>query len=193
VNQTGLAAWSAVLSGVLALDTNSIPLAIQPAGVSYEVQAIVDGINSWRTNASFRGVTSPGMPGCFTNVGGVLAVPELTVNSPYLGSSGGANISSSNNIAITDAVVERVPQQIMSLLKLGDEPRFVIYAYGQSLKPAERSIVQSGSFTGICTNYQITGETAVRAVVRVDGASMNDPKPYQPRVVVESYNVLPPD
>ena len=33
----------------------------------------------------------------------------------------------------------------------------------------------------------ITAETAIRAVVRVEGA------PNQPRLVVESYNVLPPN
>jgi hypothetical protein len=56
--------------------------------------------------------------------------------------------------------------------------------------------------TGLCTNYQVTAETAMRAVVRVEGTSdpqyvsgRTDPlgRSYPPRVVVESYNVLPPD
>ena len=192
VNQTNLAAWSAALSGVIVLDTNGNPQAIQPAGVSPELQTIVNGINSWRTNAGFSGITNNGL-GWFANVGGVLAVPELTVNSPYLGSTAGNNISTSGNTNITDAGVERIPQQTMSLLRLGDQPRFVIYAYGQSLKPADRSIVQAAPYTGLCANYQITGESAIRAVVRVEGVSVNDPKPFRPRLVVESYNNLPPD
>ena len=77
-------------------------------------------------------------------------------------------------------------QQILSLLKVG-EPRFVIYAYGQSLKPADRSILSSGPFTGMSTNYQITGETATRTLIRIEGA------PNKPRAVIESFNVLPPD
>ena len=84
-------------------------------------------------------------------------------------------------------MVERIPQQIMGLLRGGEQPRFVIYSYGQALKPAERSLVTSGPFFGMCTNYQIMAETATRAVVRVEGA------PNNPRVVLEEFNVLPPD
>ncbi len=75
----------------------------------------------------------------------------------------------------------------MSLLTLNRTPRFVIYAYGQSLRPANHSIVTSGPHFNLCTNYQITAEVAARAVVRVDGAPTNS------HVVVESFNFLPPD
>jgi hypothetical protein len=111
-------------------------------------------------------------------MGDILAAPELTIASPYL--LGGTNI-------VNDAVVERIPQQIMGLLRGGEKPRFVIYSYGQTLRPAEHSIVPSGQFFGLCTNYQITAEVATRAVVRIDGA------PRNPHAVVESFNVLPPD
>ena len=64
----------------------------------------------------------------------------------------------------------------------------MVYSFGQSLKPAERSLVTAGGpFFRMCTNYQITAEAATRAVVRIDGA------PANPHAVVESFNVLPSD
>jgi hypothetical protein len=88
---------------------------------------------------------------------------------------------------LSDAAYERLPQQVMSLLSVGG-PRFVIYGYGQALRPADNSVVNSrGPFFGLCTNYQITAEVGIRAVVRVDGA------PANPHLAVESFNVLPPD
>ena len=92
---------------------------------------------------------------------------------------------------MNDEVYERIPQQIMGLLRTGDQPRFLIYSYGQTLKPAAKSVIPNSifgnQFVGLCTNYQITAEVATRAVVRIDGA------PKNPHMVVESFNVLPPD
>ena len=91
-------------------------------------------------------------------------------------------------MGISDEMYEWLPQQVMSLLREGS-PRYVIYCYGQALKPAPNSLVTSGgSSFGMCTNYQVVAESAARAVVRVDGAGT--PAPH---VVVESYNPLPPD
>jgi hypothetical protein len=71
---------------------------------------------------------------------------------------------------------------------MDDNPRFVVYSYGQALKPADRSIYTvSGPYFGLCTNYQVTAEVATRAVVRIDGA------PANPHAVIESFHVLPPD
>ena len=74
---------------------------------------------------------------------------------------------------LNDAACERLPQQILGLLKCDHTPRFVVYSFGQTLKPAERSIVTSGPFVGLCTNYQIMAEAATRAVIRVEGAPAN--------------------
>ena len=63
----------------------------------------------------------------------------------------------------------------------------MVYAFGQALKPADRSLVTSGQFARLCTNYQIMAEAATRAVLRVEGAPTNS------HIVVESFNVLPPD
>ena len=81
--------------------------------------------------------------------------------------------------------MERIPRQVLSLLKT-DEPRMVIYSFGQSLKPAERSLVTLGNYYNICTNYQITGELVTKTVLRFEEA------PYKPRTVVESFSILPP-
>jgi len=82
--------------------------------------------------------------------------------------------------------VERLPQQILGLLKI-DEPRFVIYAYGQALRPAPNSRITSGPYAGMYENYQITAESALRAVVRVEGA------PEKPHLIVEQFHWLGPD
>ena len=105
-------------------------------------------------------------------------MPELSTNSPYLIPGG---------LGASDAVMERIPQQILGLLRGGEQPRFVVYCYAQSLKPANNSKVTGGPYFNLCTNYQITAESAIRAVVRIDGA------PGNPRATVESYDVLPPD
>ena len=218
VNQSGLAAWSAVLSGVVALTNDTpdaslnafkpgvkpsySPVVIEPAGAAVvgnvPVRRLVDSINATRASTNFNG--------SFKHLGDILAVPEFTVGaqtnyagtfpngywtnaSPFL-NFGDPKSPTSPKIqeirGLSDAAYERIPQQVMSLLR-GPETRFVVYAYGQSLKPAERSIVQASGFSGMVTNYQITGEIATRSVVRIDGGTTNA------HAVVESFNFLPPE
>src|SRR5205823_759765 len=108
VNQSGMAAWSAILSGVIVntnVDTNSWGV-IQPAGVYNQLDTntwsplvhIVSAINDIRT-------TNYG--GGFRKLGDILSVPELTVRSPFL--------DSDTNV-LSDEVYERIPQQILGLL-----------------------------------------------------------------------------
>jgi hypothetical protein len=239
INQANLAAWSAVLSGVVALTNTSpggalfAPLVIQPAG-NYDslnpntwppLVRIVEGINRTRANPNLF------PQGTFKHLGDILAVPELSVigdplfvpsptdpkktqgdwywtnKSPYLELGGpvagdiktAPSPTSWQQATLNDAACEWLPQQVMSLLRLG-EPRFVIYAYGQALHPAVNSVLTSGPYFQMCTNYQITAEVATRAVVRVEGSpdprNRNHPdvkKRYPPHLVVESYNFLAPD
>ena len=209
INQTNLAAWSAVLGGVVVL-TNSAwtnaagdmlidanrnpiptPMTVQPAGfynattplISWPpVARIVNGINRVRANTNLASLVFTNRS--FQSLGDILAVPELTVASPFLNT----NIQPrSQNYALTDAACERIPQQILGLLKCDHTPRFVVYSYGQALKPADRSLVTSGAFSRLCTNYQVMAEAATRAVIRVEGA------PTNPRIIIESFNILPPD
>ncbi|HEU5124490.1 MAG TPA: hypothetical protein VFW05_10545 [Verrucomicrobiae bacterium] len=199
INQENLAAWSAVLSGVV-LMTNAQTgewTVIQPAAFSTNVQYIVDGINTARANTNI--IDGPVFPNQqFAHLGDILSAPQLTDQSPYLPVVGAAEFE---NFGINDTVMERIPQQIMSLLSFSHSPRFVIYSYGQTLRPAEGSVIRSfGQFYGMCTNYQITAETATRAVVRVEGSlnpadrnNSDQSRRYPPRIVVEQFNLLPPD
>jgi len=212
VNQTNLAAWSAVLSGVSVL-TNSVngvvgPSLISPAGV-YDtnnltpVAAIVQGINATRANTnSQKGAVLVFPNGYFQHAGDVLATPQLSVASPFINTNGIDNPNNSSANGISDEVMERIPQQIMSLLTLNQTPRFVIYSFGQTLHPADHSLVTGGAFNGLCTNYQITAESATRAVVRVEGTPDqrftggkvdSQGRSYPPHIVVEQFNVLGPD
>ena len=194
INQTNFAGWTAVLAGVPVL-TNLPPLLSSQGGVvvttnllielsSPQLKLINEGIYTVRTQRQDK---------IFRRLGDLLSVPELsigqsflfpgqTVTSPFI------NISSTEDMlyGLNDVAVERIPQQILSLLKVGDS-RFVIYAYGQSLKPADRSIMMSGPFYGICTNYQVTGEVATRTVLQIEGTLRN------PRAVVKGFNILPSD
>jgi len=179
VNQTNLAAWSAILSGVNVLTNTTGSIFIPPAGdynAPTGIVAIVNGIINARTN--FPNLS-------YQRLGDILAAPELTVASPF--------ISTVNMNELNDEVVERIPQQILGLLKGGEQPRFVIYAFGQALKPAPQSIISGGPYLGVCTNYQITAEVATRSVVRIDDALPVPGRPYRPHAVIESFNVLPPD
>ncbi len=58
--------------------------------------------------------------GVFTQLGEILSVPNLTVASPFLNTS-------NPTVQLNDAAYERIPQQIMSLLRVG-QPRYVIFA-----------------------------------------------------------------
>jgi hypothetical protein len=208
VNQTNLAAWSAVLSGVNVLSnsaTGPLPMLINPAGV-YDstnptpVALIVNAINATRANTnSQNGAALVFQNGFFQHAGDVLATPQLSVASPFINTNG---LQSRTGGGLTDEVVERIPQQIMSLLTLNQTPRFVIYSYGQTLHPADHSLVTGGAFNGLCTNYQITAESATRAVVRVEGTPDqsftggkvdSQGRSYPPHIVVEQFNVLGPD
>jgi hypothetical protein len=205
INQTNLAAWSAVLGGVVvftnSLDADANPLlsprVIQPAGV-YDafntstwppLVRIVNAINRMRASAYVVGTNVfPVFRGySFQSLGDILAVPELTVASPFLNTNTLPSDSYYPNDSLTDAAYERIPQQILGLLKCDHSPRFVVYSFGQALKPADRSLVTSGPFSRLCTNYEIKAEAATRAVLRVDGAPTNS------HIVIESFNVLPPD
>ena len=105
---------------------------------------------------------------------------------------------------------EWLPQQTMSLLRCAGSPRYVIYCYGQALKPAPNGIYTGGgAFFGMVTNYQIVSEIATRAVVRFGSTVTNVityasdfstytnwftvPVVTNNNAVVESFNVLSPD
>ncbi len=129
---------------------------------------IARSINSRRD--TLMGVNKP-----FALTGQVLATPELTVNFPFQ-----MNWS-------RDLDFESIPQQLLPLLRVEDEPIYIVYAWGQSLKPDEKSIVTSPTNAGFVGNYVVTGQVGTRTVFRVKNSNPGQP----PRMVVESFKALP--
>ncbi len=239
----GLAAWSALFSGLVTVSNNAPDLAInprfapqsqtqppfytatnifQPAGAYYNpalslplqpaLVQIVNGINSTRANTNLFQL------GAFAHVGDILAVPQLTEQSPFLhwyNWNGGNPVYDGVQITngISDEMYEWLPQQALSLLRCSSSPRYVIYCYGQALKPAPNGIYTGGNqFFGLVTNYQVVAETAARAVVRFNSMVTNVitgtpiviggvtnwnwttvPVVTNNSAVIEQFNVLPPD
>ena len=183
-NQTHLAAWSAVFGGLVVPDnltggyTNILPAG--PDTVNSAVALLLNGTQG--INATRAATTNAdGVIGAFEHVGDIVRTPALTELSPFL-----AGLDATNGIS--DELYEWLPQQTLGLLRLSSTPRYVIYCYGQTLRPAPGSVVTaSGTTFGLITNYQITAESAARAVIRVDNATTK-----ALRVVVESYTPLPP-
>ncbi|MES1180782.1 MAG: hypothetical protein ABUL66_02860, partial [Verrucomicrobiota bacterium] len=207
VNQTHLAAWSALFSGVVAL-TNNLPdivfthtssapsnswLVVQPAGVGGMFSALgnlVTNINNSR--AIYTNVD--GVVGTFEHKGDILSVAALTEQSPFLN----WNSAAQQQKGISDEVYEWLPQQMLSLLTCPTGPRYVVYCYGQALKPAQDALVTSsdplangGTSFGLVTNYQVVAESAARAVIRLDRHASATGTNFT--ATVESYNPLPPD
>ena len=245
---SGLAAWSAVFSGTVVLSNNldnataagishiqyQSPLPgypapsytymnIQPVGTwtvltNTALGQIVEGINN--TRAAF--VNADGLVGSFEHAGDILSVPQFTEQSPFLDVT---NKLTGNYIAqltngISDEMYEWLPQQTMSLLRCADSPRYVIYCYGQTLKPAPNAIysgsIGNGAYFGLVTNYQVVSEISTRAVVRFNSTMTNFigtntatvyngtipnlitnwyslPAVTNNSAVIESFNILPPD
>jgi hypothetical protein len=178
---------------------------VEPAGVGGVNSALgrlVNGINQKR--ATFT--NADGLVGTFEHVGDILSVLQLTDQSPFLRTvtNGIADVIQQQN-GISDEMYEWLPQQTMSLLRVGGSPRYVIYCYGQSLKPAPDSVQNSGGrYFGMITNYQIVSEIATRAVVRFNSTVTNVirtdginwfsvPMVTNNNAVIESFNLLPPD
>jgi hypothetical protein len=219
---SSLAAWSALFSGVVAIfnnaaDSSSIRfnshpqyqnssisntfVIIQPAGPAGTNSALgrlVNGINQKRANFT----NADGLVGTFEHVGDILNVPQLTEQSPFLNLDSGVQLTN----GVSDEMYEWLPQQTMSLMRASGSPRYVIYCYGQALKPAPNSIYTGGGqFFGMVTNYQVVSEIATRAVVRFGSTVTNVvttnffgnwvsmPMATNNNAVIESFNILPPD
>ena len=102
VNNPGPSAWAAQFDGVLAL-TNSLPEAtLVLSSNSPAVAAVTSAIESARL----------GQPnGSFQNIGDVLAVPQLSAQSPFLDLSQPLT-------GISDEAYEAIPSQLLSRLGL---------------------------------------------------------------------------
>lgn len=152
VNQTNAAAWAAVLGGVRLRSSVEQPIEDVVLTPTTETMTnLITGINAARLSFPPR---RQGGLSLYPYQGGILAAPELSITSPFLGQG-----------TITDDIMEAIPRQIMSLVK-DDDPRVVIYAYGQALKPADRSVVgRADRFNGLVTNYVPTSEFVTKTLV----------------------------
>jgi hypothetical protein len=226
-SQAGLAAWSALFSGVQVLSNNAVDAAIStnlivqhagsltnftaypinpagPGGARSALGQAVAGINQTRANF----VNLDGLKGTFEHAGDVLSVPQLTDQSPFLN----WNDAAQQVNGINDEMYEWLPQQAMSLLRVSGTPespvRYVIYSYGQALKPAPKGIYTgSGQYFGMVTNYQVVAESATRTVVRYNGTRVGNiyetnssppiwvsvPSMTNNNAQIERFNVLPPN
>ncbi len=200
INQNGLAAWTAVL-GSLTVFSNTVPniartapssnnfttLLINPLANAPVIQAIVDGINRNRLQHPNQ---------VFRSLGEVLSVPELTTRSPFINLNAdpvsGYSAQDIQQFGFTDEAYERIPRQILSLLKVGDA-RYVIYSFGQSLKPADKSIVTGGPHFGICTNYQVTGEVFTRTLMKLEVGRDVRGNAAGLKPAILNFNILPAD
>jgi len=195
VNQTNMAAWHALFDGVIVwtnTPTNT-GWVIGPATMydtNTEVSYLMDGnvvatgraditnygINNIRTNQPY---------GYFHHVGDILQASTLTVASPFINFGGDVNDTP------RDEVLERIPQQVAGLLKVG-QPQFVIYAWGQSLRPSAlyNGVSAPQSLFKLATNYAITGEYLTRTVCHLD-LTRSDRFGSNAVLQVDSFNILP--
>jgi hypothetical protein len=141
----------------------------------------------------------------FERVSDLLSVPELTSSQPDyqdMIAQGDAERAAFPNLPNEwvpyypdELDYERIPQQILSLLRTDSKPRFVAYVFSQTLKPAKGSLDDDG----LCSNYAIDREAARRTVFRMDGVEKwrkynylkkcglpPAEEPPLPRVVIES-------
>jgi hypothetical protein len=168
VNQTNDAAWAAVFAGVIVITNSAGGIPLNPTNDVYYLMDSANGINAARTNQP---------NGIFHKIGDILQASSLTVAPPEATTG-----------PLTDEMVERIPQQTLGLLKVG-LPQFVIYSWGQSLKPKNLYSAFNApvSLNNICTNYEITGEYLTRTVCHI----VSDPGAAAPRIVIDNYNIEP--
>ena len=198
VNQTNSAPWYALFSG-LAVNTN---ISYDPANrlpapgpnmvldpTNRRMTNLLDGIwvidhdsnGNPFTNfiAGINSARNAEADQTFHSLGRVFNAPMLSIDSPFLPGPAGE---------FTDEQVEAIPQQVAGLLKLG-QPQFVIYGFGQTLKPKDIYFGSQPALFNLCTNYQITGEFVTRTVCHLVG----DPAAANVRIQVDSFNILPAD
>jgi hypothetical protein len=176
VNQTNDAAWAAVFSGVIFitnLNTTAGTGGGLPLNPTNDVYYLMDASNAPAFGINVVRTWQPN--GIFHKIGDILQASALTVSPPE-----------ATEVPLSDEMVERIPQQTLGLLKVG-LPQFVIYSWGQSLKPKNLYSSGSGNLLNICTNYEITGEYLTRTVCHIVG----DPSAAAPRIVIDNYNIVP--
>jgi len=149
----------------------------QPNGENPGMRELIESINEHRV---LHGKNQDNK--IFERVSDILSVPELTISQPaYQAMIARREVDRAEAPERPDwwapyypdeLDYERIPQQILSLLRTDSTPRFVAYVFSQTLKPARGApLLESGSLDddGLCHNYAITSEAAQRTVFRIEG------------------------
>jgi hypothetical protein len=123
---------------------------------------IVNGINATRGRKVFTRVTD------------VLAAPQLSDGSPYLAVAW-RNVSTRASGFADELDAERIPQQLLSLLRVDDQPIFETYIFVEKLRPALRLNLAKYngpaiSPDGTILNYEVSGQTVRRVIYEFIGA-----------------------
>ena len=181
VNNDSAAAWSAVLSGL------SVPLRttknqdgmllVQSRFVGSNIpdrfpdrEARID-LNDGLWGQIVTGINTIRGTNTFSRVSDILAAPQLTDGSPYL-----PLVWDNTAEGFKDELdIERIPMQLLSLLRVDDQPRFETYIFAENLRPALRIKVPGYSGpakgeNGTILNYEITGQSARRVIYELSGA-----------------------
>lgn len=128
INNIDTNAWAARLDGLTAL-TNSAPDELDSITItsnSPQAGIIVQAIQTARANTSpSNGTVFPNQ--AFQQVGDVLATPQLSIASPFLNTNG-MNSFAANGI--TDEAIEKIPTQLLPLLRV-DSFGQIVAANGQ--------------------------------------------------------------
>ena len=194
VNNSTPEAWSGVLHGV------SFPYVPAEAGNLYSPKRILGAYRDPVThpNWSFRfidtseiaqgstwnsklliGVEDERKKGRFKRATDILAAPQLTDESPYLPPIVGAGTLGQYYALIPrvdELDIERIPMQILSLLKAGGPKRYQAYVFTQQLKPARRFHPPGTEGRpgmredGTIDNYEVIGQSAEHVLIDLIGA-----------------------
>ena len=198
INNPSAIAWSGVLSGLslpYAPNTRSVSGAARPRitgaydstrhtallenklrtdlgqkDVRWKV-GLLDNINLARGTERFARVTD------------ILRTSELTDESPYLADTIDDPLVNdlasyyASPLMVDEQDIERLPQQMLSLLKVGGRRLFQSYIFTEQLRPA-RQFNRPGSqggpavdlATGEVLNYEVVGQTARRVLFELVGA-----------------------
>ena len=128
INNTDTNAWAARLDGLTAL-TNSASDELDPITISSnspQAGIIAQAIQAARANTnSLNGIVFPNH--AFQNAGDVLVASQLSAGSPFINTNG---LSSLNANGITDEALEKIPTQLLPLLRV-DSFGKIVPANGQ--------------------------------------------------------------
>jgi hypothetical protein len=151
VNDTNIDAWRSILDGLVAL-TNSQTGTLDAIIVSSNLDQAMFIANSIQSTRASRS------QGLFDNVGAILSVPAISVQSPFL------NFSTAKNVPSDDAY-ETIPSQLLPLLRLDAHGTMALANKQPSVQftgwSGHTYVIQTSSnlvdWVNVSTNYLLGG------------------------------------